>query len=254
MNLTNKTVLITGANSGIGKACAEACAKAGASLILTGRKRDALEAVAKQLAPAPVHLCLFDVRDKAAVFSAIESLPEAFRKIDVLVNNAGLALGLEPVPNTNLDDWETMIDTNIKGMLYCTMATVPIMQKHGSGHIVNIGSTAGNYPYFGGNVYCATKSFVKQFSLCLRADFLGQHIRVTNIEPGMVETEFSNTRFKGDNARADSVYEGLEPMHAEDIADAVLWAITRPTHLNINRMELMPVMQAPGGPNVHRSK
>lgn len=252
MILSGKIIVITGASSGIGKATAMACAAAGASLIITGRRKDALNALAKELGTPCLPLC-FDVRDKDAVFSAFASLPAEFANVSVLINNAGLALGLEPVPHINLDDWEQMIDTNIKGVLYCTQALVPTLQKQPAAHIVNIGSTAGNYAYKGGNTYCASKAFVKHFSDCLRTDFLGQNIRVTNIEPAMTDdTAFTDVRFKGDESKARRVYEGVQPLRACDIAESIVWALTRPAHVNINRIELMPTAQAQAGLAVHR--
>ncbi len=252
MQLNQKIIVITGASSGIGKATAMACAAAGASLIITGRRKDALDALAKELATPCLPLC-FDVRDKDAVFSAFASLPPEFSNVSVLINNAGLALGLEPVPHINLDDWEQMVDTNIKGLLYCTQSLVPTLQKQPAAHIVNIGSTAGNYAYKGGNTYCASKAFVHHFSDCLRTDFLGQNIRVTNIEPAMTEdTAFADVRFKGDDAKARGVYAGVQPLRASDIAQSIVWALTRPAHVNINRIELIPTAQAQAGLAVHR--
>lgn len=252
MTLSSHTICITGATSGIGKATAQACAKAGARLIITGRREERLHEVAAQLGPN-CHPLLLDVRNKNAVFETFSNLPAAFADISVLVNNAGLALGLEPVPNISLDHWEQMVDTNIKGVLYCTQAVVPMMQQRGAGHLVNIGSTAGNYAYRGGNTYCATKAFVHQFSACLRSDFLGQQIRVTTIMPAMTDgTEFADVRFEGDHSKAGGVYAGVEALHAPDVAEAIVWAISRPAHVNINHMEIMPVMQALAGLAVHR--
>jgi 3-hydroxy acid dehydrogenase/malonic semialdehyde reductase len=192
------------------------------------------------------------VRDRAAVETLIDQLPPAFQEISVLVNNAGLALGLEKSPNTKLDDWEQMIDTNIKGVLYYTHTILKGMVERNRGHIVNLGSIAGTYPYAGGNVYGATKAFLEQFSLNLRTDLLGKNIRVTNIEPGMAETEFSDVRFSGDQSRAKQVYEGVKALTAEDIAETIYWCITQPEHVNINRIEMMCTMQVPGGLTVHR--
>lgn len=252
--LNGKTIFITGATAGIGKALAKQCAAQGAKLILNGRREAILNELAAAL-DAPTHLAAFDVRDREAVEAAITALPDTFKPVDVLVNNAGLALGLEHVPETTIENWEQMIDTNIKGLLYCTQAIIPMMQQADDGHIINIGSIAGNYPYPGGNVYCGTKSFVKQFSLCLRADLLGQNIRVTNLEPSMVDdTEFADVRFKGDHNKAKAVYEGLTPLYADDVAEAIIWSMTRPKHVNINRMEMMPTMQAPAALAVSRKK
>lgn len=252
-SLVNHTLFITGATSGIGRATALACAKAGAKLIIAGRREDKLHEVAAECGPL-CHALVLDVRSRDGVAEAFASLPPSHAAISVLINNAGLALGLEPVPHITLDHWEQMVDTNIKGLLYCTQAAVPIMQAQGRGHIINIGSTAGNYAYFGGNAYCASKAFVHQFSSCLRADFLGQHLRVTTIMPAMTEgTEFADIRFEGDAARASGVYAGVHPLHAHDIAEAIVWAISRPAHVNINHMEIMPTMQAPAGLAVHRT-
>ena len=193
------------------------------------------------------------MRDRGAVERAIAGLPAEFQAVDLLVNNAGLALGLEPAPQAALDDWETMVDTNIKGLMYVTRAVLPGMVARGGGQIVNIGSVAGEWPYPGGNVYGATKAFVRQFSLNLRAALLGTAIRVTDLEPGLCRgTEFSEVRFHGDTARADAVYRGTEPLTAEDIADTVHWIATRPAHVNINTLSMMPVGQAFGPLAVHR--
>jgi NADP-dependent 3-hydroxy acid dehydrogenase YdfG len=184
------------------------------------------------------------VRDEAAVNAALTALPAECAAVDLLVNNAGLALGLEPAQRCDMADWHTMIDTNIKGLLYCTRAILPGMIARDRGHIVNIGSVAGTYPYPGGNVYGASKAFVKQFSRNLRADLLGSRVRVSNLEPGMAESEFSQVRFKGDERQAAQVYAGTEPLRPEDIADIVFWVATRPAHVNINSVEVMPVCQA----------
>jgi 3-hydroxy acid dehydrogenase/malonic semialdehyde reductase len=184
------------------------------------------------------------VRDRAAVEAAIPALPPEWRAIDVLVNSAGLALGLEPAQRASLDDWETMIETNCAGLVTMTRAVLPGMVERNRGHVVNVGSVAGTYPYPGGNVYGATKAFVRQFTLNLRSDLLGTAVRATSIEPGMAETEFSLVRFQGDAARAHKVYEGVTPLSSEDIAEAILWAVTLPAHVNVNAIELMPVQQA----------
>ena len=239
-----KTVFITGATAGFGKAMAERYAQEGWKLVLTGRRKDRLEELKQALAPAPVHTLCFDVRDRAACFGAVESLPAEFAAIDVLVNNAGLALGTEPAQECDPDEWECMVDTNIKGLLSITRAILPGMVERDRGHIVNLGSVAGTYPYPGGNTYGGTKAFVNQFSKNLLADLLGTRLRVTNIEPGLCETEFSVVRFRGDQSKADSVYQGTEPIRPEDIAEAVYWATTLPAHVNINSMEIMPVDQA----------
>jgi len=236
---------ITGATSGFGAACARWFAVQGWRLIVCGRRQERLEQLRVELAAkVPIHAIPLDVRDEAAVNAAVSTLPSEFAEIDVLVNNAGLALGLEPAPQCVMDDWQRMVDTNIKGLLYCTRAILPGMVARDRGHIVNIGSVAGNYPYPGGNVYGATKAFVRQFSLNLRADLLGSRVRVTNIEPGLAESEFSLVRFKGENDKALKIYEGTQPLRPEDIADLVYWAVSRPAHVNINTLEVMPVCQA----------
>ena len=240
-----KTAFITGATSGFGAACARRFAENGWRLILCARRLDRLDTLRDQLAATvPVHAFPLDVRDEVAVNSAVAALPDGFVDVDLLVNNAGLALGLEPAHRCDMQDWQTMIDTNIKGLLYCTRALLPGMVERNRGHIVNIGSVAGNYPYPGGNVYGGTKAFVKQFSRNLRADLLGTRVRVTNVEPGMAESEFSLVRFKGDDGKAAQVYQNVQPLQPEDVADTVFWAATRPEHVNINSVELMPVCQA----------
>jgi 3-hydroxy acid dehydrogenase/malonic semialdehyde reductase len=184
------------------------------------------------------------VRDRGAIEAAVAGLPEPFAAVDVLVNNAGLALGLEPAQRASLDEWDTMISTNCRGVVTVTRAVLPGMVERNRGHVVNIGSVAGTYPYPGGNVYGATKAFVRQFTLNLRADLLGTAVRATSIEPGMAETEFSLVRFQGDAARASKVYEGVEPLSGEDVAEAILWCLSLPAHVNVNAIELMPVQQA----------
>jgi 3-hydroxy acid dehydrogenase / malonic semialdehyde reductase len=247
------TVFITGVTAGIGAACARRFAAEGARLVVTGRRQERLAGIARELASrAQVHSLGLDVRDRQAVERAIAALPAEFAAIDVLINNAGLALGLEPAHEVALEDWETMIDTNVKGLVYCTRAILPGMVARDRGHVVNLGSVAGSYPYPGGNVYCGTKAFVHQFSLALRSDLLGTKVRVTCIEPGMVETEFAQVRFKGDAARAKKVYAGFKPMTAEDIAETIAWCVSRPEHLNINTIELMPIAQAFGPSAIKR--
>ncbi|MDG4597930.1 MAG: SDR family oxidoreductase [Candidatus Contendobacter sp.] len=241
----SQIAFITGATSGFGAASARRFAAHGWRLIVCGRRQDRLETLRAELAATvPVHAVTLDVRDEAAVNAAIAALPPDFAEVDLLVNNAGLALGLEPAHRCAMDDWQRMVDTNIKGLLYCTRAILPGMVARDRGHIVNIGSVAGNYPYPGGNVYGATKAFVRQFSLNLRADLLGSRVRVTNIEPGLAETEFSLVRFKGESDKAARFYLGTQPLQAEDIADTVYWVATRPAHVNINTLEVMPVCQA----------
>ncbi len=246
-----KTILITGATSGFGEACARLFARENWKLILTGRRSDRLRKLQDELA-VESHILIQDVRDREAVKNDFATLPESFQSIDVLVNNAGLALGLGPAQEADLDQWETMVDTNIKGLMYCTRFILPGMVQRNRGHIINIGSVAGNWPYPGGNVYGATKAFVKQFSHNLRADLLGTNIRVSNIEPGFAETEFSIVRFKGDKEKADEIYRGLQPLRAEDIADIVFWLTAQPPHVNINRVEVMPVCQSCGPFAIHR--
>ncbi|UUX50177.1 SDR family NAD(P)-dependent oxidoreductase [Nisaea acidiphila] len=238
-----KTVFITGATSGFGEAAARRFAAEGWQTIIAGRRAERLEKLKGEL-PTPSHTITLDVQDKAAVDAAVAGIPDSFKPVDVLVNNAGLALGLEGADEVAIEDWETMIDTNIKGLLYCTRALLPHMVSAGSGHVINLGSVAGNWPYPGGNVYGATKAFVKQFTLNLRADLVGKNIRATDIEPGLANTEFSAVRFKGDTDKADDVYSGVDPLKAEDIADAIFWAASRPANVNINRIEMMAGCQA----------
>ncbi|HEX4227492.1 MAG TPA: SDR family oxidoreductase [Bryobacteraceae bacterium] len=248
------TVLVTGATAGFGAAIAHRFAKDGARIIGTGRREDRLQSMKKDLGDAFLPL-QFDVRNRKEVEHAISRLSGDWANIDILVNNAGLALGLDPAQRANLDDWDTMVDTNIKGLMYCTRFVLPGMIERNRGHIVNLGSIAGEFPYPGGHVYGGTKAFVHQFSYNLRADLLGTNVRVTDVAPGMCGgTEFSEVRFKGDRQRAQSVYEGTEPLTAEDIADAVNWVATRPAHVNINYVQMMPVCQAFGPLPVSRNK
>ncbi|MDH5357297.1 MAG: SDR family oxidoreductase [Gammaproteobacteria bacterium] len=248
-----KTIMITGATSGFGEACARLFADNGWRLILTGRRQQRLDKLQQELGGAEnVHCCCFDITDRQAVENAFQSLPEVFADIDVLVNNAGLALGLEPAYQTSLDDWDKMVDTNIKGLMYCTRTVLPMMKQQGKGYIINIGSIAGNWPYPGGNVYCASKAFVRQFSLAIRADLLGSGIRVTNIEPGNAETEFSMVRFKDDEQRADGVYQDTVALTAQDIANTVFWLVSTPEHMNVTTMEIMPTQQATGPLAIYR--
>lgn len=239
-------VLVTGAGGGIGKAIARSFIEFGHHVILTGRVYDQLLAIAKQLGGGDRVLPLaLDVTDRYAVEATISALPDAFAAIDVLVNNAGVARGLEPAHQCSLDDWDRMVDTNAKGVMYVTHAVLPGMVRRNRGHIVNMGSIAGNWPYPGGNIYGATKAFVRQLSLNLRADLIGTSVRVTDIEPGLVGgTNFSVTRFRGDQAKAAAVYQGSDPLTADDVADAVYWVATRPARVNVNTIEIMPVCQA----------
>jgi len=247
-----RIVFVTGASAGYGAAIARRYAKQGARVVALARRADKLEALATEFGALVLPL-VADVRDQAAVERAVESLPAAFAEVDVLVNNAGLALGLEPAQRAELDNWERMIDTNCKGLVYATRAILPGMVARGRGHVVNIGSIAGSYPYAGGNVYGATKAFVHQFSLNLRSDLPGTGVRVTCIEPGMTGgTEFSEVRYHGDRQKAASVYAGTEPLTAEDIAEAVVWATSQPAHVNVNTIELMPTCQSFAGFQVER--
>jgi 3-hydroxy acid dehydrogenase / malonic semialdehyde reductase len=240
-----RTVLITGASSGFGAAAARRFAARGDRVIAAARRTERLSSLADELGPGvllPLHL---DVRNRAAVERVTASLPPAFAEVDILVNNAGLALGLEPAHEADLDQWEQMIETNCTGLVAMTRALLPQMVARGSGHIVNLGSIAGTYPYPGGNVYGATKAFVHQFSLNLRSDLHGTGIRVTCVEPGLSGgTEFSDVRFGGDSERAAAVYAGTQPLTADDIAAAIEWATSQPAHVNVNVIELMPVSQS----------
>lgn len=238
-------VFVTGATSGFGEAIAKRYIKEGHQVIAAGRRKDRLEKLAETTGCMTE---ILDVTDKKAVF-------EVFAKhtdIDVLVNNAGLALGLQPAHETDIEDWEKMVDTNIKGVMYCTRAALPAMVKRNKGHIINIGSIAGSWPYPGGNVYGSTKAFVQQFARNIRNDILGTKVRSTNIEPGMADTEFSTVRFKGDKEKADKVYEGTQALTAEDIAETVYWCSTLPEHVNINTMEVMSVYQTWNALQVYR--
>ena len=240
-------VLVTGATSGFGAAIARRFAAEGHRIVAVGRRRARLETLTDELGAGQVHPLVLDVRDRAAVAAALAALPPAFAPLDLLVNNAGLALGLEPAQEADLDAWQRMVDTNVSGLLYVTRAVLPGMVARNRGHIVNLGSTAGTYPYPGGNVYGATKAFVRQFSLNLRADLLHTKIRVTNVEPGLVGgTEFSVVRFGGDARKAENLYEGADALTPEDIAETVHWVATLPARVNVNSLELMPVTQAPG--------
>ncbi|OLF36827.1 NADP-dependent 3-hydroxy acid dehydrogenase [Psychrobacter sp. C 20.9] len=240
-------VLITGASAGFGKALAERLVANGHRVIGCARRIDKLNALAEILGEnfLPV---VMDVSDTDSIPQIIADLPDDFKHIDVLVNNAGLALGTEPAHKASLDDWMRMTDTNVKGLMSLTHAVLPVMVERDSGYIINVGSIAGSWPYFGGNVYGATKAFVKQFSLNLRADLVGTQVRVTNIEPGVVAgTEFSNVRYHGDDDKAAKVYDGFKTMTGEDIGDILLWLIESPAHINVNRLEVMPVAQTYNG-------
>lgn len=246
--MSQPTAFVTGASVGIGRACAKSLSSAGYQLILLARRVEQLESLQAELSPTPCHLIAADVSDKNAIDQALANLPESFANIDVLVNNAGLALGLEPADKTDWADWQKMIDVNCTALSYLTWKLLPQMRERNQGHIINMGSIAGNHAYQGGNVYCASKAFVKHFSANLRADLIGTNIRVCNIEPGMLGgTEFSNVRFHGDDDKAAQVYENCQPLTAEDIGEAVRWVATQPAHVNVNHMEIMPVCQAPAG-------
>ncbi len=243
-----KIALITGATSGIGEACAQQFAKNGYDLILTGRNREKLEQLKDYLSNEKVDVLLlcFDVRDRKAAIAAIESLDERWQKVDVLVNNAGLALGLDAEFSGDMDDWETMIDTNIKGLLTMTRLVVPGMVDRNHGHVINIGSVAGDVAYANGNVYCATKAAVKAISDGLRVDLVNTAVRVTTVKPGLVETNFSVVRFHGDQDRADTVYKGIQPLTGQDIADVVMYAANAPEHVQIAEVLVLATHQANG--------
>lgn len=239
------TVLVTGATSGFGEAICRRYAAEGARVIATGRRAARLAALKRHLGRR-CHAVVLDARDRKATRKAFAGLPKDFARVGVVVANAGLALGLEPAHQARLEDWEEMVATNISGLLYTVRAVLPGMVARDEGHVVLIGSVAADYPYPGGNVYGATKAFVKQFALNLRADLLGSNVRVTNIEPGLAETEFSLVRFKGDARKAGLPYKGLSPLTADDVAEAVFWSTMLPRRVNVNRLQLMPVMQAFG--------
>ena len=239
--------LVTGATAGFGTATARLLAARGHKVIITGRRAERLHALQQELGDACLPLA-FDIRDEAAPLAALTSLPPQWQAIELLVNNAGLALGAAPYPDCELADWKQMIATNIEGLVTVTYAVLRGMIARNRGHIINLGSTAGSYPYAGGNVYGATKAFVKQFSLNLRTDLLGTNVRVSNVEPGLCGgTEFSNVRYHGDDVKAAALYENVDYLTPEDIAETVLWIAERPAHMNINRIEIMPVAQASAG-------
>jgi 3-hydroxy acid dehydrogenase/malonic semialdehyde reductase len=248
-----RTVLITGASSGFGAAAARRFASRGDRVIAAARRTERLRDLAKELGPDVLLPLTLDVRDRASVEQVTATLPAEFAEVDVLVNNAGLALGLEPAQEADVGQWEQMIETNCTGLVYMTRALLPQMVARGRGHVVNLGSIAGTYPYPGGNVYGAAKAFVHQFSLNLRSDLHGTGVRVTCIEPGLCGgTEFSQVRFDGDRERAAAVYAGMQPLTADDIAAAIEWATSQPPHVNINTIELMPVSQSFAPFQVHR--
>ncbi|AXU95100.1 NADP-dependent 3-hydroxy acid dehydrogenase [Erwinia persicina] len=246
-------VFVTGATAGFGQSITRRFISQGHQVIATGRRQERLDALKEEFGDR-IYTLVLDVRDRAGIDAAVASLPAEWRNIDILVNNAGLALGIEPAQRASLEDWEDMIDTNNKGLVYMTRALLPAMVERNVGHIINIGSIAGSWPYPGGNVYGATKAFVRQFSFNLRTDLHGTALRVTDIEPGLVGgTEFSNVRFKGDDSRADSVYDGTEPLTPEDVTEAVWWVATLPKHVNISALEMMPVGQSQAGLRVHKA-
>ncbi|AGM04405.1 SDR family oxidoreductase [Amycolatopsis keratiniphila] len=250
--MPEKTVFVTGASAGFGVEIVRRFAADGAKVVAAARSKDRLDKLADELGENVLPFEL-DVRDADAVAALPGSLPAEFAEVDLLVNNAGLAKGLEPAHRAKLDDWDQMIDTNIKGLAHLTRALLPGMVERGRGHVINIGSVAGSYPYPGGNAYGATKAFVHQFSLNLRADLQGTGVRVTNVEPGLVGgTEFSVVRFEGDQSKADNVYKGTTPLTAADVAESVFWAASQPEHVNINVIELMPVVQSFSALHIHR--
>jgi len=246
-----KTAFITGATSGFGLAATRRFTEAGWRVVACGRRADRLRALVDEIGDRWVHPAAFDMRDADAMQAALDALPDGFGNIDLLLNNAGLALGTRPAQEASLDDWRTMIDTNITALVTLTRALLPNLIARRGG-IVNISSTAANYPYAGGNVYGGSKAFVSQFSLGLRADLHGSGVRVTTLEPGMAETEFTLVRTHGDQAASDALYRGAQPLTAADVADTIYWIATLPSHLNVNRLELMPVSQSFAGFQVHR--
>ena len=243
----NRTILITGATSGFGEACARKFAAGGDHLIITGRRKERLEKLKQELeGKVQVLPLVFDVQDKAAVFAAIAGLPEAWQKVDVLINNAGLALGRDYFDDADLQDWETMIDTNVKGLLYVTKAVLPLLIATGHGHIINLGSVAAKDIYEKGNVYCGTKAAVDAISHGMRIDLLRHGIKVTAIHPGAADTEFSDVRFKGDTSLARKIYEGFTPLSAEDVADTIHYSASLPPHVCLNDIVMTPLAQADG--------
>ena len=247
-------IFVTGATAGFGAAIARRFAAEGHRIVVSGRRHERLHALAEELGRDRVHPLVLDVRDRPAVEASVAAIPDDYKDSDVLVNNAGVALGLEAAQTANLDEWEAMVDTNVKGVMYVTRTVLPGMVARNRGHVINLGSAAATYPYPGGNVYGATKAFVRQFSLNLRADLLGTRVRVTDIEPGLVGgTEFSAVRFRGDAEKATRLYEGADALTPEDVAETVHWVATLPTRVNVNTIELMPVSQAFAPLAVHRS-
>ncbi|GAB3199913.1 NADP-dependent 3-hydroxy acid dehydrogenase YdfG [Pontibacter aydingkolensis] len=239
-----RTALVTGATSGIGRATAIELAKKGYQIIAAGRREERLEELKDIITDVPVYTMAFDVRDKVAIEEAIDSLPEAWRQIEVLVNNAGNAHGLSAIQDGDVDDWDAMLDINVKGLLYVSRAVLPLMLKHGKGHIVNIGSIAGKEVYANGNVYCASKFAVDALSKGMRLDLIKEGIKVSEVNPGLVETEFSEVRFKGDKDRAATVYQGYQALQAQDVAELISFIVTRPPHVNLAEVLILPAAQA----------
>lgn len=256
--MRGQTALITGATSGFGLATAEILAENGCHLVITGRREARLGAIAKRLSETHgvhVRAVAFDIGKRAEAEKAVAELEPLLKDLKILVNNAGLALGTDPLQTGKIDDWETMIDTNVKGLLYMTRACLPHFVAANHGHIVNVGSVAGRWTYPGGAVYAATKFAVRALNDSLRMDLMGKNIRVTNIEPGMAETEFSEVRFKGDTAKANAVYSGVKALSARDIAETILWCLSRPAHVNIQELVIFPTAQAGVGPSyTHRNQ
>jgi 3-hydroxy acid dehydrogenase / malonic semialdehyde reductase len=247
-------VFITGATSGFGAAAARRYVAAGGKVVATGRREDRLEALRDELGAENCHIITLDVRDRAALEAAIAAIPAPFDAINIVLANAGLALGIGPAAEASLDDWQTMIDTNISGLVYTVRLLLPGLIARGGGHVVTLGSVAGEFAYPGGSVYAASKAFVKHFALAIRSDLQGKNVRVTDIEPGLTETEFSVVRFAGDTEKADNVYAGTKPMNAEDIAESIFWATSLPEHVNINKIQLMATTQAIGPFDIYREK
>jgi len=251
------TILITGASSGFGEACAKIYVAAGHKVVLLARRLARLESLRHSLSEIAIDsaCCVqLDVRDRDAVSKLFDVIPEAYRDVDVLINSAGLALGLSGAQEADLDDWDAMVDTNIKGMMYMCRAVLPGMISRGGGHVINLGSVAASWPYPGGNAYGGSKAFVQQFSRNLRVDLHGKQVRVSVIEPGMCETEFSLVRFEGDEAKAKAVYEGMQPLSAKDVAETIFWTTSLPKHINVNQLELMPTAQSWSPFAVHREE
>lgn len=247
------SVFITGASSGFGASCAERFGRERWPLVLVARRTERLHDLKQQLdKQTAVHTIALDIRDRGAVQNAIRDLPEPFNQVEILVNNAGVGIGAGKVQDGDLDDWEVTIDTNIKGLLYCTRAILPAMISSNRGHIINVGSIAGSWPYPEGNIYAATKAFVNHFSRLLKADLHGTGIRVTNIEPGLAETEFAEVRFKGDEQKAEEFYKNVNALSPEDIAEAIYWTATMPARVNVTSIEVMPTVQNWGSFRIHK--